>query len=191
MIGEVNITNLLHLPAAALELFPMPQTQEPKLISGNANMPLATAIARRMSMHRGKQVKLVDARVERFNDGEIFVEVYENVRGEDMFILQSTSNPANDNLMELLIMADALRRSSAARITALRYFAGKSSGRWISMAMRSTKWDFSFLSKRRVIRMLSAYSLKNGEPTRFRESARRAIYTAVAPSTIRTMSLQA
>lgn len=101
----------------------MPHIQEPKLISGNANMPLATAIARRMSMHRGKQVGLVDARVERFNDGEIFVEVFENVRGEDMFIVQSTSNPANDNLMELLIMADALRRSSAARVTAvLPYF---------------------------------------------------------------------
>ncbi len=101
----------------------MPLVQEPKLISGNANMPLAQAIARRMSMHRGKQVGLVDARVERFNDGEIFVEVFENVRGEDMFILQSTSNPANDNLMELLIMADALRRSSAARVTAvLPYF---------------------------------------------------------------------
>ncbi|WP_227267578.1 ribose-phosphate pyrophosphokinase [Roseobacter weihaiensis] len=101
----------------------MPQIQEPKLISGNANMPLAKAIARRMSMHRGVQVGLVDARVERFNDGEIFVEVFENVRGEDMFILQPTSNPANDNLMELLIMADALRRSSAARVTAvLPYF---------------------------------------------------------------------
>ena len=101
----------------------MPTTSQPKLISGNANMPLATAIARRMSMHRGVNVGLVDARVERFNDGEIFVEVYENVRGEDMFILQSTSNPANDNLMELLIMADALRRSSAARVTAvLPYF---------------------------------------------------------------------
>jgi ribose-phosphate pyrophosphokinase len=93
----------------------MPQTPEPKLISGNANMPLAKAIARRMSLHRGVNVGLVDARVERFNDGEIFVEVFENVRGEDMFIIQSTSNPANDNLMELLIMADALRRSSAAR----------------------------------------------------------------------------
>jgi ribose-phosphate pyrophosphokinase len=101
----------------------MPNLQEPKLISGNANMPLAQAIARRMTMHRGKSVKLVEARVERFNDGEIFVEVFENVRGEDMFILQSTSNPANDNLMELLIMSDALRRSSAARITAvLPYF---------------------------------------------------------------------
>ncbi|MEI4197139.1 ribose-phosphate pyrophosphokinase [Roseovarius sp. E0-M6] len=102
----------------------MPQTVEPKLISGNANMPLATSVARRMSMHRGVQVGLVDARVERFNDQEIFVEVYENVRGEDMFILQPTSNPANDNLMELLIMADALRRSSARRITAVIPYFG-------------------------------------------------------------------
>ena len=102
----------------------MPATSEPKLISGNANMPLATAIARRMSMHRGVNVGLVDARVERFNDGEIFVEVFENVRGEDMFIIQSTSNPANDNLMELLIMADALRRSSARRITAVIPYFG-------------------------------------------------------------------
>lgn len=101
----------------------MPTFNEPKLISGNANLPLAEAIARRMTMHRGMNVGLVDARVERFNDGEIFVEVFENVRGEDMFIIQPTSNPANDNLMELLIMADALRRSSASRITAvLPYF---------------------------------------------------------------------
>jgi ribose-phosphate pyrophosphokinase len=77
-----------------------------------------------MSMHRGINVGLVDARVERFNDGEIFVEVYENVRGEDMFIIQSTSNPANDNLMELLIISDALRRSSAARITAVIPYFG-------------------------------------------------------------------
>ncbi|RBI72681.1 phosphoribosylpyrophosphate synthetase [Roseovarius sp. TE539] len=102
----------------------MPHTPEPKLISGNANLPLANAIARRMSMHRGVNVGLVDARVERFNDAEIFVEVYENVRGEDMFIIQPTSNPANDNLMELLIMADALRRSSAKRITAVIPYFG-------------------------------------------------------------------
>ncbi|SFS64965.1 ribose-phosphate pyrophosphokinase [Sulfitobacter marinus] len=101
----------------------MAQTSEPKLISGNANMPLAKAIARRMSLHRGVNVGLVNARVERFNDSEVFVEVFENVRGEDMFIIQPTSNPANDNLMELLVMADALRRSSAARVTAvLPYF---------------------------------------------------------------------
>jgi ribose-phosphate pyrophosphokinase len=102
----------------------MPSIDEPKLISGNANMPLAKAIARRMTMYRGMSVGLVDARVERFNDQEIFVEVYENVRGEDMFIIQPTSNPANDNLMELLIMADALRRSSAARITAVIPYFG-------------------------------------------------------------------
>ena len=102
----------------------MPTMFEPKLIAGNANQPLAKAIARRMSMHRGMDVSLCDARVERFNDGEVFVEVFENVRGEDMFIIQPTSNPANDNLMELLIIADALRRSSAARITAVIPYFG-------------------------------------------------------------------
>jgi ribose-phosphate pyrophosphokinase len=102
----------------------MPAITEPKLISGNANLPLAKAIARRMSMHRGMSVNLVEARVERFNDQEIFVEVFENVRGEDMFIIQPTSNPANDNLMELLIITDALRRSSASRITAVIPYFG-------------------------------------------------------------------
>ncbi len=102
----------------------MPAVIEPKLISGNANLPLAEAIARRMSLYRGMSVGLVDARIERFNDQEIFVEVFENVRGEDMFLLQSTSNPANDNLMELLVMADALRRSSASRITAVIPYFG-------------------------------------------------------------------
>jgi len=102
----------------------MPSLDEPKLISGNANLTLANGVARRMSMHRGVNVALVDARVERFNDGEIFVEVFENVRGEDMFIIQPTANPANDNLMELLIIADALRRSSAQRITAVIPYFG-------------------------------------------------------------------
>jgi len=97
---------------------------EPKIIAGNSNMTLASAITRRMSMHRGKLLEVVEARIERFNDQEIFIEVYENVRGEDMFILQSTSNPANDNLMELLIMADALKRSSASRITAVIPYFG-------------------------------------------------------------------
>ncbi len=102
----------------------MPAMTEPKLIAGNANQPLAKAIARRMSLHRGMSVNLVEARVERFNDQAIFVEVYENVRGEDMFIIQPTSNPANDNLMELMIIADALKRSSAARITAVIPYFG-------------------------------------------------------------------
>ncbi len=95
-----------------------------KLIAGNANRPLAEAIARRISVYRGERVALAEARVERFNDKEIFVEIYENVRGEDAFIIQPTSNPANDNLMEILIMADALRRSSARRITAVIPYFG-------------------------------------------------------------------
>ena len=102
----------------------MPVMTEPKLISGNANRTLAASIARRMSMHRGMNVSLCDARIERFNDQEIFVEVFENVRGEDMYIIQPTSNPANDNLMELMVMTDALKRSSAARITAVIPYFG-------------------------------------------------------------------
>ena len=102
----------------------MPIKSKPMLISGNANRPLAEEIARYASMNGGMDIGLLDARVEKFNDKEIFVEVYENVRGEDMYIIQPTSNPANDNLMELLIIADALRRSSAARITAVMPYFG-------------------------------------------------------------------
>ena len=102
----------------------MPTPTEPKLISGNANRPLAESMVKYMSDRQDINIGLVDARVEQFNDQEIFVEVYENVRGEDMFIIQPTSNPANDNLMELLIIADALRRSSAARITAVIPYFG-------------------------------------------------------------------
>jgi ribose-phosphate pyrophosphokinase len=88
-----------------------------KLISGNANLPLARAISSYM------ELPLTDVAVRRFADDEIFVEIHENVRGEDMFIIQSTSYPVNDNLMELLICTDALRRASAKRITAvLPYF---------------------------------------------------------------------
>ena len=88
-----------------------------KLMTGNSNLPLAKGIADYMNL------PLTDASVRRFADNEIFVEIHENVRGEDMFVIQSTSHPANDNLMELLIMIDALRRASAKRITAvLPYF---------------------------------------------------------------------
>jgi ribose-phosphate pyrophosphokinase len=88
-----------------------------KLMAGNSNLPLAQAIADYLEM------PLTRANVRRFADEEIFVEILENVRGEDVFVLQSTSFPANDNLMELLIMIDALRRASAKRITAvLPYF---------------------------------------------------------------------
>ena len=88
-----------------------------KLMAGNSNLPLARDIAAYL------QVPLTDASVRRFADEEVFVEIHENVRGEDVFVIQSTSYPANDNLMELLIGIDALRRASAKRITAvLPYF---------------------------------------------------------------------
>lgn len=95
-----------------------------KILAGNGNRPLADAIARRISVYRGGPVGVADARVERFSDKEIFVEIFENVRGEDVFVVQSTSNPANDNLMELLIMSDALVRASSRRITAVIPYFG-------------------------------------------------------------------
>ncbi|WP_109807906.1 ribose-phosphate pyrophosphokinase [Sphingosinithalassobacter portus] len=88
-----------------------------KLIAGNSNLPLAQAVSSYL------EIPLTEANVRRFADEEIFVEILENVRGEDVFVVQSTSYPANDNLMELLIMVDALKRASARRITAvLPYF---------------------------------------------------------------------
>src|SRR5579864_8853692 len=88
-----------------------------KLVAGNSNPALAAAIGDYLG------IPLTKAVVRRFADQEIFVEVQENVRGEDVFVIQSTSAPANDHLMELLIIIDALRRASARRITAvLPYF---------------------------------------------------------------------
>jgi len=88
-----------------------------KLLAGNSNRPLAEAIAASLN------IPLTKATVRRFSDNEIFVEIHENVRGEDVFVIQSTSSPANDNMMELLICLDALKRASARRITAvLPYF---------------------------------------------------------------------
>ena len=89
-----------------------------KLITGNSNPPLAAAIAAYL------ETPLAEALVRRFADEEIFVEIGENVRGEDVFVIQSTGYPANDNLMELLIMVDALRRASAKRITAVVPYLG-------------------------------------------------------------------
>mgnify|MGYP004528704627 CR=1 FL=1 len=89
-----------------------------KILAGNANLPLARAVAGYL------ELPLTDASVRRFADEEIFVEINENVRGEDVFIIQSTSYPANDNLMELLIGIDALRRASARRITAVVPYFG-------------------------------------------------------------------
>jgi ribose-phosphate pyrophosphokinase len=89
-----------------------------KILAGNSNLPLAEAIAGYL------ELPLTDASVRRFADEEVFVEIHENVRGEDVFVLQSTGFPANDNLMELLICIDALKRSSARRITAVVPYFG-------------------------------------------------------------------
>ncbi len=89
-----------------------------KLFAGNSNRVLAEAVARYLNIPLGK------ASVRRFADQEIFVEIQENVRGEDVFVLQSTAFPTNDHLMELLIMIDAFMRSSARRITAVIPYFG-------------------------------------------------------------------
>src|SRR4249920_1163666 len=87
------------------------------VFTGSANPKLAEDVVKHLNIHLGR------ATVGRFSDGEVMVELLENVRGKDVFVLQSTSAPTNDHLMELMIMVDALRRSSAARITAaIPYF---------------------------------------------------------------------
>ncbi|MGH6977998.1 MAG: ribose-phosphate diphosphokinase, partial [Brevundimonas sp.] len=89
-----------------------------KLLSGNSNRALSQAIAAHLD------APLTKTQVKRFADNEVFAVIEENVRGEDVFILQSTSYPANDNLMELLIITDALVRASARRITAVMPYFG-------------------------------------------------------------------
>ena len=89
-----------------------------KILAGNSNLPLATAISDYL------EAPLAKCEVRRFADNEVFVEIHENMRGEDAFIIQSTSYPSNDHLMELLIIIDALRRASARRITAVVPYFG-------------------------------------------------------------------
>ena len=89
-----------------------------KLVAGNSNRPLAEAISSALG------IGLTRASIRRFSDSEIFVEILENVRGEDVFLIQSTSTPANDNMMELLICLDALKRASAQRVTAVVPYFG-------------------------------------------------------------------
>src|SRR3954454_7909757 len=88
------------------------------ILTGNANRPLAQKISDRLGKALGH------AEVRRFSDGEIFVEIGENVRGRDVYVIQSTCRPANDTLMELLIMIDALKRASAKEVTALVPYYG-------------------------------------------------------------------
>ena len=89
-----------------------------KIVACNSNRPLAEAVAATLKL------PLTRASIRRFADMEVFVEIHENVRGEDVFVIQPTSYPANDKLMELLITLDALRRSSARRITAVMPYFG-------------------------------------------------------------------
>ena len=89
-----------------------------KVIAGNSNRPLAEAISVCLN------TPLTKANIKRFADQEVFVEILENVRGEDCFVIQSTSAPANDHLMELLVIVDALKRASARRITAVMPYYG-------------------------------------------------------------------
>jgi ribose-phosphate pyrophosphokinase len=91
---------------------------ELKLLTGNANRPLAEEIARDLHL------PLADAEVSSFSDGEVFVQINENVRGADVFVIQPTCPPVNDNLMELLVMIDALKRASARRITTVLPYYG-------------------------------------------------------------------
>jgi ribose-phosphate pyrophosphokinase len=91
---------------------------ELKLFSGNANRPLAEEISQELGMRLG------DADVSRFSDGEVYVQINENVRGQDVFVIQPTCPPVNDTLMELLVMMDALKRASARRITAVLPYYG-------------------------------------------------------------------
>ena len=93
-------------------------TYELKLFSGNANRSLAEEIAQYLD------VSLGDAEVSRFSDGEVFVQINENVRGTDVFVIQPTCPPVNDNLMELLVIIDAFKRASARRITAVLPYYG-------------------------------------------------------------------
>src|SRR5213594_2429812 len=96
----------------------MSQREELKIFAGNSNLPLAREVCEYLHVSLGR------ATVETFSDGESKVEIKENVRGGDVFVLQSTSAPGNDNLMELLIMIDAFKRASAARITAVIPYYG-------------------------------------------------------------------
>ena len=88
-----------------------------KLLTGNSNKVLSKNIAKYLKS------KLVNSSIRKFADGEIYIEINENIRGNSIFIVQSVSSPANDNLMELLLCIDALKRSSAKNITAVIFFA--------------------------------------------------------------------
>ena len=89
-----------------------------KILSGTSNLQLSKDISKNLKL------KLINTNIRRFADGEIYIEINENIRGNSVFVIQSTSNPANDNIMELLLVIDALKRSSAKTITAVIPYFG-------------------------------------------------------------------
>ena len=106
-----------------------------KILSGTSNLKLSKNIAKNLKL------KLINTNIRRFADGEIYIEINENIRGNSVFVIQSTSNPANDNLMELLLVIDALKRSSAKTITAvIPYFGYARQDR--KVAIRSFWWTW-------------------------------------------------
>jgi ribose-phosphate pyrophosphokinase len=110
--------NFLHTRPARESQFSSMAYDNLMVFTGSANPKLAEEVVRHLNIHLGR------ASVARFSDGEVMVELLENVRGKDVFVLQSTCMPTNDNLMEIMLMVDALKRSSAGRITAAMPYFG-------------------------------------------------------------------
>lgn len=113
-----SCSKLSYSPPQVFSVTKKRERKKMKLISGNANLPLAQSISDILD------IPLTQAAIKRFSDKEIFVEILENIRGEDVFLIQPTCYPANDNVMELLIILDALKRGSARRITAVLPYYG-------------------------------------------------------------------
>jgi ribose-phosphate pyrophosphokinase len=145
------ITNILWLGRYLANHRLTPKDTNVKLISGNSNLELA----KRISQYAG--TTLVKANIGRFADGEVRAEIFENVRGQDVFVIQSTSSPVNENFMELVVMVDALRRASARRITAVLPYYGyaRQDRKMTSRAPISAKLMANLLTTSGVDRVLT------------------------------------
>ena len=119
-----------------------------KILSGTSNLKLSKDISKNLKL------KLINTNIRRFADGEIYIEINENIRGNSVFVVQSTSNPANDNLMELLLVIDALKRSSAKTVTASRALTCPTEA-----SLRRRVWSVANLAARSALR----------QPTRSRQ----------------------
>lgn len=116
--GNGHATGGLHRNNESLLELDKALNYEVRVVAGNSNLPLAREIARAL------RVRITEAEVSQFSDGETRVSISENVRGKDVFLIQSTSPPVNDNVMELLVILDALKRASAKRVTAVIPYYG-------------------------------------------------------------------